>query len=154
MDWIDRVKVLQKAAVFNKDGLVLALKRTDDANRPNPGCWDLVGGRVEAADIVKWKTKSGRGDGNDILANALRREIKEEANLEVGNIRAIHVASAYSEKKEMFIVAIGYVCEAVDESNIKLSAEHCGLRWVFKDEFTNLEIGDDGGLIASILQKI
>jgi 8-oxo-dGTP pyrophosphatase MutT (NUDIX family) len=154
VDWIDKVKILQKAAVRNKGGAILALKRTGDQNRPRPNCWDLAGGRVEPSDIEKWKEKSGRGDDNDILVNALRREIKEETNLDVSNIRIIHSASGYSEKKGVFIVAIGYACEAVNESELKLSCEHCDSCWVPKDEFLNLEIGDDGGLIGRILRKI
>jgi len=154
VDWIDKVKVLQKAAVLNKNGQILALKRTGDPKRPNPGCWDLAGGRVESSDIVKWKNKSGKGDDNDILINALRREIKEETGLEVENIRAIHAASAYSEKKEMLIVAIGYSCKAADESRLKLSAEHTESCWAAKEEFMKLEIGNDGGFIESFLDKL
>jgi 8-oxo-dGTP diphosphatase len=154
IDWIEKVKILQKAMVKNNEGRILALKRTDDAKRPNPGCWDLPGGRVEASDIVKWKAKSGRGDDNDILVKALRREIKEETNLEVGNIRAIHSASGFSEKKSVFIVAIGYVCDAVDKDALELSSEHVDFCWVAKDEFLKLDIGDDGGLLEAILSKI
>lgn len=148
------MKVLQKAVVKNKSGQILALKRTNDVRRPLPGCWDLPGGRVEASDIEKWKGKSGCGDDNDILINALRREIKEEANLEMGNICAIHSASGFSEKKKTFVVVIGYACGAVDEDDIKLSNEHCEYKWIAKDDFLNLEIGDDGGLLSPIFKKV
>jgi 8-oxo-dGTP pyrophosphatase MutT (NUDIX family) len=154
VDWIDRVKVLQKAVIIDKDGRILALKRTGDTRRPRPNCWDLVGGRVEAGDIAGWKEKSGRGDDNDILVNALRREIKEETNLEVADIRAVHDASGFSETRGVFIVDIGYVCKAIDESKLQLSAEHADFRWVAKDEFLNMEIGDDGGLLASIIKRL
>jgi len=154
VDWIGRVKVLQKAVIFNENGRILALKKTDDPVRPNPGCWDLAGGRVESSDIVKWKNKSGKGDDNDILINALRREIKEETGLEVKNICAIHAASAYSESKEMLIVAIGYSCKAADERRLKLSAEHTEFRWAAKEEFMRLEIGNDDRFIESFLDKL
>lgn len=153
VDWVERVKILQKAAIVNKGGKILALRRGNDQKRPNPGCWDLCGGRVEKSDIEKWKEKSGRGDDNDILTNALRREIKEETNLEVENIRVIHAASAFSDKKNSLIVAIGYYCQAANESELKLSGEHVEYRWVAKDDFLKLEIGDDGGLLALILEK-
>jgi len=154
VDWIERVKILQKAAIVNKEGKILALRRSNDQKRPRPGCWDLCGGRVEASDIEKWKENSGRGDENDILINALRREIKEETNLEVRNNRAIHAASAFSDKKNSLIVAIGYCGQAANESELKLSGEHVEYRWVAKDDFLNLEIGDDGGLIGSILKNV
>jgi len=154
VDWIDKVKVLQKAVVKNKDGKILALKRTGDPRRPWPNCWDLPGGRVEESDIQQWKAKSGKGDGNDILINALRREIKEETNLEVENIRAVHIASDFSEKKGFFIVVIGYDCSAINENQLQLSGEHSEFRWVSKNEFLKLEIGDAGRLLEPILEKI
>jgi 8-oxo-dGTP pyrophosphatase MutT (NUDIX family) len=154
-DWIDKVKILQKAVVKNKAGRILALKRpADAAPRPRPDCWDLPGGRVEESDIDKWKSQSGKGDKNDILVNALKREIKEEANLDVKNIRTIHSASGYGEKKGIFIVAIGYVCDALNEKGLKLGREHCEYKWTSKDEFLRLDIGDDNGLIRSVLEKI
>jgi 8-oxo-dGTP pyrophosphatase MutT (NUDIX family) len=154
VDWIERVKVLQKAAVFNKNGKILALKRMNDQKRPNPNCWDLVGGRVEASDIEKCKDSSGRGDNDDILINSLKREIKEETNLEVGDICVINAASAFSEKKGSFIIVIGYVCRAINENDLKLSEEHVDYRWVAKDEFLKLDIGDDGGLLEAIMSKV
>ena len=153
-DWIDKVKILQKTVVKNKAGKILALKRDGNSKRLNPNCWDLAGGRVEEKDIEKWKLKSGQGDKNDILINALRREIKEEANLDVADLRVIHCASGFSEKKKTFIVAIGYVCDALNENGFKLSSEHCEYKWVSKDEFLRLDIGNDNGLISSILEKI
>lgn len=153
VDWIDKVKVLQKAVIKNKSGLILALKRSDDARRPLPGCWDLPGGRVEANDIKRWKEKSGHSDNSDILVNALRREIKEESNLEISEIKTIYAGSQFSQARGIFVVAISYVCDALNEDKIKLSDEHCQYRWVDKDNFLNLEIGDDSGLIKSILKN-
>jgi 8-oxo-dGTP pyrophosphatase MutT (NUDIX family) len=153
VDWIEKVRILQKAVIKNKSGLILALKRASDQNRPRPNCWDLVGGSVEVEDIKKWKEKSGRGDNNDILINALRREIKEETNLETGNIQVIRAASGFNEQKKIFVVAIGYACAAANESELALSPEHVEFKWVEKSDFLKLEIGTDGGLIQSILKQ-
>jgi 8-oxo-dGTP pyrophosphatase MutT (NUDIX family) len=154
VDWIDKVKILQKAVIKNKEGKILAVRRpADAAPRPRPNCWDLPGGRVEKTDIEKWKSRSGKGDKNDILINALKREIKEEANLDVKNIRAIQSASGFDETKNIFVVAIGYTCDALNENGLKLSPEHSEYKWVSKDEFAELDIGNDGGLIRSILGK-
>ena len=80
VDWIGRVKVLQKAVIFNENGRILALKRADNKNRPHPGCWDLAGGRLESSDTVKWKNKSGKGDDSDILINKSPRAIQMKNN--------------------------------------------------------------------------
>lgn len=56
--------------VYIKDGKILLLKR---AVEPFKGCWHVVGGHVEE---------------NETLKEALRREFKEETNLDisVGNL--------------------------------------------------------------------
>lgn len=153
VDWIEKVKVLQKAVIVNDCGLILALKRPADCPRPRPGCWDLPGGSVGQKDIDSWKINSGKGDNNDILIRALRREIKEETALDVKNICVIHSASGFNEAKQTFIIALGYACRAKKEKNIKLSFEHSESGWVTKKDFLNLEIGNDDGLIGSILEK-
>jgi 8-oxo-dGTP pyrophosphatase MutT (NUDIX family) len=153
VDWIDKVKILQKAVIKNKSGLILALKRTNDPNRPRPNCWDFPGGSLEQEDIEKWKKQSGRGDNDDILINSLRREIKEETNLEAVNIRIIHAASGFNEEKKLFTMAIGYACDAINENDLELSLEHAASKWIAKSDFLNLEIGNDGGLIRSILER-
>lgn len=153
VDWLEKVKILQKAVIKNNEGLILALKRTSDRNRPRPNCWDLVGGRVEVGDIEKWGTKSGKGDNDDILINALRREITEETNLDVVNVHFSRVASGFDGKRKIFTVAIGYTCDSTNEDELELSPEHCEYKWTTQNKFLNLEIGDDGGLIESIIKS-
>jgi ADP-ribose pyrophosphatase YjhB (NUDIX family) len=51
--------------VYIKDGKILLLKRSVE---PFKGCWHLVGGHVEE---------------NETLKEALRREFKEETNLDI-----------------------------------------------------------------------
>ena len=87
------------------------------------------------------------------MIEALRREIKEETALDVKNICVIHSASGFNEAKQTFIIALGYACRAKKEKNIKLSFEHSESGWVTKKDFLNLEIGNDDGLIGSILEK-
>lgn len=152
VDWIDKVKILQKAVIQNREGKHLALLRPENEHvRPN--CWDLCGGSIDSDDIEKWKNKSGIGNENDILIKAIEREISEETGLIVKNPKVVHIASGYNDKKQIYIVAIGYLCKA-PESLIKLSKEHVNYKWVTKQEFLKLNVGDDGGLIKSIIKKL
>lgn len=152
VDWIDKVKVLQKAVVVNSDGNLLALRRADDSNS-RPGKWDLPGGTVEPEQVTKWKTGSGKGDANDILVKSILQEIFEETNLAPTKASAIHSASGFDDKKGVFIIAIGYVCEDFDTGKLKLSDEHSEHRWAAPSDFTQLDVGNDGGLIKSILER-
>ena len=88
---------------------------------------------------------------NNILVQALEREVKEEAGLAISNVKTIHSSSGFNQSKGVFIVAIGFRCTVAGDQEIKLSPEHTEYKWVTKEEFLALDIGDDGGLIKSIL---
>ena len=155
VDWIDKVKVLQKAVLRNKEGSLLAVRRSKD-QYSRAGKWDLVGGSLDPEDIQVWKDGSGKGDDQDILVKSIRREIREETGLSVlaGSMRVVHVASGYNEKKGVLILAIGYVCQVEPDQSVKLSEEHSEYCWISLQGFEKLDVGDDGGLIMSILKKV
>ena len=155
IDWIAKVKVLQKVVIVNDSDQILSLCRSSNSHvRAN--CWDLPGGTLDEEDIYLWKGESGKGDYKDILIKAILREVNEETGLDsssIKDIKAIHSASGFNEKKGIFILALGYKCKSTLRT-IKLSNEHSEFKWVTLEEFMNLEIGDDGGLIHSILNQI
>ena len=155
VDWIEKVKILQKAVVRREDGLLLAIKRSENQHS-RPGKWDLAGGSLDEDVVQTGKDNSGKGDDQDILVKAIKREIREETGLEVkpSSARAIHTASGYNEQKGHLILAIGYVCEVEARQTVSLSNEHSEFKWVSLQEFNKLDIGDDGGLILSILEKV
>ena len=151
IDWIDGVKVLQKCAVVNGDGKILALKRNDD-DYSRPGKWDLPGGNLDAEDISRWKKGSGKGDEDDILVRAMKREVEEETGLKVmkGSIKPDLSASGFNEGKKILVIAIGYQCRVSDEE-VKLSHEHQDFKWISKEKFMEMDVGEDGGFIKAIL---
>lgn len=155
VDWIKKVKILQKAVVQREDGLLLAVKRSEDQHSRSEK-WDLVGGSLDEEDIQEGKTGSGKGDDQDILVKAIKREIKEETGLRVkaSSVRVIHTASGYNEQKGLLILAIGYRCKVESEQTVRLSNEHSEYKWVRLQEFKKLDVGEDGGLILSILEKV
>jgi len=113
-----KVNFHQKALVFNGERKFLAIKRSYGNET-----WDIVGGAVEIPENHE---------------KALRREIKEEAGLEVTDLEPLKVESAYNEDEEAYVLFIGYRCNAVTE-DIKLSKEHTSYKWVSKEEFLNLD---------------
>lgn len=155
IDYIEKVKILQKVVVKREDGLLLAVKRSE-SQHSRPGKWDLLGGSLDEEDVQGWKIESGKGDDQDILVKALKREIKEESGLSVKarSMRAIHTASGFSGEKNLLILAIGYTCEIESERAVELSDEHSGYAWVSLQELKRLDTGDDNGLILSILEKV
>jgi len=116
--------VSQKAIVVNEEGKMLAVRRSDSAPR-NALRWDLPGGILDFGEDAK---------------EGIIREIKEEAGLEVKDVKVFDVISKFNELKE-FWVTIGYTAQALSK-DVKLSYEHVEFKWVTLDEFLNLDASD------------
>ncbi len=110
----------QKAFVFNPEGKLLTLFRTETApTRPNT--WDLPGGDLEF--------------GEDAIESIIR-EIQEEAGLSVTNVRPFDVESLINPAGD-FWISIAYYAQTAN-SNVKLSFEHNAFKWVTISEFLEM----------------
>jgi 8-oxo-dGTP diphosphatase len=110
----------QKAFVFNPEGKILTLFRTETApTRPNT--WDLPGGDLE------W--------GEDAIESIVR-EIKEETGLSVTNVRPFDVESLINPAGN-FWISIAYYAQA-SSSDVTMSFEHNAFKWVTVSEFLEM----------------
>jgi 8-oxo-dGTP diphosphatase len=105
-----------KGVVVHRDRVLLLLNERDE--------WDLPGGRPDA--------------GEDHRA-ALQREVREETGL------AVTIGSALDEHlfevlPGRFVRILPFACRLVGSSDVVLSHEHLGTRW--------LPLGELGGTIA------
>jgi len=112
-------RVPQKALVFHK-GKCLTMKRSPTA-KAYPNCWDFPGGKLEHGE-------------NPI--EGLKREVREETNLEVKVIKPIFV---YSEENTHFVYVVVFECELIGSDEIKLSKEHTEYKWVNKEQLLLME---------------
>jgi 8-oxo-dGTP diphosphatase len=120
----DDIKFLQKAVVFHADkqDLFLALKRSPDSpQRPND--WDLAGGNVLFGELHD---------------DSLRKEIREEASLDVDDFTPVQVITTYDKEKAIYYFFMGFYCRAKN-NEVKISDEHSKYRWVTKEEFAELK---------------
>jgi 8-oxo-dGTP diphosphatase len=110
----------QKAVVFNQEGKMLTMFRTETApTRPNT--WDLPGGDLDL--------------GEDAIESIVR-EITEETGLAVTNVRPFDVESLINPEGT-FWITIAYYAQASSD-DVKLSYEHNDYRWVTIDEFLEI----------------
>lgn len=103
------------ALIVNAKGEVLLIKRSETEG-VLPGLWDIPGGTLE--------------DGEDPKEGVIR-EVKEETNLEVRNLRLFHYTSNVDREKNKQFVRLIFVgeCASLD---IRLNPEdHDEYRWVF-----------------------
>jgi 8-oxo-dGTP pyrophosphatase MutT (NUDIX family) len=116
--------IVAKAAVFDEDGRLLVLTRSqDDSHRP--GGMDFPGGRVN--------------EGEAIVAGVLR-ELTEEAGLQL-QPQDVQLCFAYTyigERSESGQTAnfvwLGFVAAMPADQQIQLSHEHSTYRWLSVEE--------------------
>jgi ADP-ribose pyrophosphatase YjhB (NUDIX family) len=96
------------AAIIEIDEKILLLRRAHD---PKKGFFDLPGGFVD------------HGESSD---DALHREIKEELNIEIGEVRYLgSQPNTYEFQGVTYYVADAYfICKPLDLSAMKLSEEN------------------------------
>ncbi|HWH72091.1 MAG TPA: NUDIX domain-containing protein, partial [Candidatus Sulfotelmatobacter sp.] len=105
------------ALIFNAPGQVLMVRTHKWSN-----LWGIPGGKT------KW------GETSEA---ALRREIKEETNLEVEAIQFVLVQDCIHSKefyRDAHFVLLNYTCRCVGEPAVKLNDEAREFRWVTLEE--------------------
>jgi 8-oxo-dGTP diphosphatase len=103
--------------VNDKEEVLIIKRRLDDVHRP--GTWDLPGGRLNKDE--------------DHL-EGLKREIKEETNLDVEikeKLNTHHFTRDDGQRIDMTV----YVCKN-PKGKVKLSEEHIEFLWLNIDDFT------------------
>lgn len=116
-----KMGVSQKAIVFNKEKKFLALRRSE-THPYKPFSWDLPGGDLDFGEDPE---------------EGIKRETKEESNLDIFNIIPLDV-EGHMTPDGSYWVTIAYTAEC-DSNNVILSYEHDQFQWVDKEEFLKLE---------------
>ena len=112
-------------AIIERDGKIFIAKRAE-TKKTWPGRFELIGGHV---------------DLNESLEDALKREVKEEINvdIEVGRI-----VDAFTYTSDTFKVEICYLCHLPDGQEPQLNPEdHSEYKWIGPSEISLFEKDDE-----------
>jgi 8-oxo-dGTP pyrophosphatase MutT (NUDIX family) len=127
--------VVQKAFI-EKDGKVLVLFNL-------AGKLDLPGGKIQEGEI--------NVEDRNSLIDTLKREVKEETNLEIDVLDPLSVwyheylPGHRNYGKKSYVV--GFNCKYLS-GELKISDEHSGFRWVDKNDYE--EVGDETPLFSAL----
>lgn len=114
-----------KSFIVNENKLLI-IKRSDD-NVQKPGIWEIPGGRLNP---------------NEDQIVGLKREIKEETNLDIDVIKPLTIRK-FTREDNQKIELTNFLCKLPDALNnkLKLSKEHTDYEWVelnkVKDRITD-----------------
>lgn len=109
-----------KAALKNKEGKFLLLRRSERKYAPLGGQWDLPGGRIDR--------------GSALLEN-LKREIMEETGLDLQSEPTLIAAQDIIDDSR-HVVRLTY--KGTIDGDVVLNEEHTAYRWFSKEEMENL----------------
>lgn len=113
---------ITSTAIIHKDGKYLLLQRSLD-KKAFPGKWTVPGGGLEVDDYIDLPS-SGAGQWYNAIEKSLRREIKEETNLEVEKLYYL-VDIAFIRPDGVPVIIISYWGDyksgeiVLDNDNIK-----------------------------------
>lgn len=108
-------------AVIVKRGKILVLKRSskEDCSKET---WDIPGGKIEFGEIPE---------------KALKREIKEEAGVDVEILTPLRIWSFFKNKRTQ-VFGVTILCK-YKKGKVKLSEEHTAYKWIKPEEIENLD---------------
>ena len=124
------------ALIFNSDGEVLMIRTHKWSN-----LWGIPGGKI------KWGEPS---------EDALRREIKEETNLDVKDIQFELVQDCIRSKefyREEHFVLLNYTCRCVGDPDVKLNDEGREFRWVTMSAALKMPINNPTRILLRSVQN-
>ena len=125
------------ALIFDVHGNVLMVRTHKWSN-----LWGIPGG----------KTKFGERS-----EDALRREIKEETNLDIEDIRFVLVQDCIHSRefyREAHFVLLNYSCRCAGDPDVRLNEEAQEFRWIKPEEALRMELNKPTRvLLGSVLQR-
>jgi phosphoglycolate phosphatase-like HAD superfamily hydrolase/ADP-ribose pyrophosphatase YjhB (NUDIX family) len=111
------------ALIFNQSDAVLMVRTHKWSN-----LWGIPGGKI------KWGEPS---------EDALRREIKEETALEIGQIAFVLVQDCIHSKefyRDAHFILLNYTCRCIGEPRVRLNDEAREFRWLSIEDALKMEI--------------
>jgi 8-oxo-dGTP diphosphatase len=92
-------------AIVVKDGKYLIMKRAASKKR-FPGMWTVPGGRLETKDYAN-EPKETKDYWYNVLEKALRREVREEAGLEIENVDYVtSLATIHADGNPSLVISV------------------------------------------------
>ena len=122
MNALDHPLTTVGALIFNPGGQILMIRTHKWSD-----LWGIPGGKIKYGETAE---------------DALRREVREETNLEISNIKFVLVQDCVRSKefyREAHFVLLNYTCDTPG-GEVKLNEEAEEFKWVASDEALAMEL--------------
>lgn len=133
------------AIIYDKDGKFLITRRSL-SKKAFPGKWTVPGGGLETDDYVNTLPSTKAGQWYYSVEKTLRREVKEEVNLDIGKPQYL-LDLTFIRPGGIPVLVLSYYCPLVS-GEVKLDEDNIDYKWVTAKEAENYD------LIDGILEEI
>ncbi len=123
------------AAIFDREGKVLMIRTQKWSN-----LWGIPGGKIKFGEPSP---------------DALKREIKEETNLDVRDIEFVIVQDCIHSKefyREAHFVLLNYLCRVEGPCDVTLNEEAEEFKWVTMDEALKMELNQPTRILLEAIK--
>ncbi len=131
--------------IYNAEGKYLVTKRSP-TKKAHPNKWTVPGGGLSTDDYVGTPQTNGDAGWYGAVETALRREIREEVNLEIGEAKYL-LDLTFIRPDGIPVLVLSYYAPYVS-GEVKLDADAVEYRWVTLNEAEELD------LIAGIYEEL
>ena len=132
--------------IIIKEGKYLITKRSEK-EKVFPGKWTVPGGKLEQKDYTSLPPSTTEGQWYNVLDILLKREVKEEVNLEIKNIK--YLTNLTFIRPDNIPVVVLSLFADYDQGEIKLNPEELSeYKWV------NIEEAKDYDFIDGIYEEL
>ena len=135
---------ITSTAIIYKDGKYLLLQRSLE-KKAFPGKWTVPGGGLETDDYINLP-KTTKDHWYFAIEKSLRREIKEESNLEVGKVKYL-LDIAFIRPDGIPVIILSFYCP-YQSGKVKLDEDNIDSAWVTYQEAKKYD------LVEGLLEEI
>lgn len=132
----DKAHYVVATCIIVKDGKFLITKRAP-TEKAFPNQWTVPGGKLEVSDYINKKKETSQQWYN-VLENLTRREVLEETDLQIKNIRYL-VSLVYIRPDNIPTLVISMYAD-YDSGEVRLSPEMTEYAWVALKEAKNYQL--------------
>ena len=119
-----KLQIGVKVLIENDDGLYLLVQRSEPLSDGTGIKWDIPGGRINS---------------NELLVDALAREVKEEVNIKLnGAVNLLDAQDIMLTELGLHVVRLTYSTKLND--SVELGTEHQSFKWVTVGDALSLKV--------------
>ncbi len=131
-----RLHIVAVTGIIEKDGKYLILKRSE-REIAYPGYWTVPGGKLVRHEYENLPRTSETDAWYDIVARTLEKEIKEEAGLEVENIKYL-TDMTFIRPDNIPVLVLSYYCRH-KAGEVVLGKDIVDFAWITPEEGKNYQ---------------